>query len=60
MGGEIMKVNIRDCLRWLTEGITDDDKDSMFSSTIIQDSLNDLIIFADSTNDSINLLDSAT
>jgi hypothetical protein len=55
-----MKVNIRDYLRWLTENITDDDKDSMFSSSIIQDSLDNLIAFADSTDDSINLLDSTT
>jgi hypothetical protein len=57
MNGQTIKVNISECLLWLTERA---DPDEMLQNSLIQDCILELSEYAESTDDSIDLMDPET
>jgi hypothetical protein len=57
INGEPIKINVAECLSWLTKNA---DKEKMMSNKLIQDSISDLTEYALTTDETIDLLDLST
>jgi hypothetical protein len=53
-------INVKECINWLTRGITDEEKQKMEGSSLIQDLMEDLRDFVECEDDSVDMLEPST
>jgi hypothetical protein len=59
-GHKTPKINVRECISWLTRDITDEQKGKMESNSLIDDLMEELRDFAECEDDNVDMLEPST